>query len=186
MRNPRLASRYAKSLVDLAVEKNQLEAVYSDMQLLKAICQSNPDVVALLKSPVIKADKKRIILEAIFAGKISDMTTGFIRLLVSKGREAVLSEIADAVESQYNAINHIVKVKLSVATPIDSEMVQLITDKVAASSGKTVVINTVVNPDLIGGFVLETGNELFDASILRDLQDIKKQFLKNIYVSEIR
>ncbi|MBL7734507.1 MAG: F0F1 ATP synthase subunit delta, partial [Chitinophagaceae bacterium] len=59
MLNPRLAGRYAKSLIDLAVEKNQLEEAYKDMVFLQALCKSNPDFVALLKSPIISADKKQ-------------------------------------------------------------------------------------------------------------------------------
>lgn len=186
MQNPRLASRYAKSLIDLAVEKDQLAAVHSDMLLLKAITRSNADVVALLRSPVIKADKKVKILGAILDGKISAITTAFIRLLSIKGRESVLAEIAVEFEKQYNVLKNITRVKLTSAAPLEAGQVNMIREKVEASAGRKVEIETVVNPELIGGFVLETGNDLFDASVLRDLKDIKKQFLKNIYVSEIR
>ena len=58
MPNPRLASRYAKSLIDLSIEKGQLEDVYADMQWLNKITVSNPDFVSVLRSPVIKSDKK--------------------------------------------------------------------------------------------------------------------------------
>ncbi len=75
--NPRLAARYAKAILDLAVEKGQLETVYKDMVFLRVICRSNPDLVSLLKSPIIKSDKKRQILEAITAGRISPLTNGF-------------------------------------------------------------------------------------------------------------
>lgn len=186
MQNPRLASRYAKSLIDLAVEKDQLEVVHSDMLLLKAITRSNADVVVLLKSPVIKADKKIKILGAILDGRISAITTGFIRLLNTKGRESVLPEIAVEFEKQYNILKNITRVKLTSAAPLEAGQLNMIREKVEASAGRKVEIETAVNPDLIGGFVLETGNELFDASIQRDLKDIKKQFLKNIYVPELR
>ncbi|QEH40559.1 ATP synthase F1 subunit delta [Chitinophaga sp. XS-30] len=186
MQNPRLASRYAKSLKDLAVERDQLEAVHSDMLLLKAITRSNADVVVLLRSPVIKADKKIKILGAILDGKISAITTGFIRLLNTKGRESLLPEIAVEFEKQYNILKNITRVKLTSAAPLEAGQLNMIREKVEASAGRKVEIETAVNPDLIGGFVLETGNELFDASIQRDLKDIKKQFLKNIYVPELR
>ncbi|MGX5818572.1 ATP synthase F1 subunit delta [Chitinophaga lutea] len=186
MQNPRLANRYAKSLIDLAVEKNELEAVHGDMLLLQSIVRSNRDVVALLKSPVIKADKKIKILGAILDGKISGITSAFIRLVTIKGREAVLAEIAAEFEKQYNAIKGIVHVKLTSAAPLDNALLSMIREKVEAGAGRKIELETAVNPDLIGGFVLETGNELFDASVLRDLKDIKKQFLQNIYVSNIR
>jgi F-type H+-transporting ATPase subunit delta len=186
MQNPRLATRYAKSLIDLAVERNELDAVHSDILLLQAITRSNADVVALLKSPVIKADKKIKILGAILDGKISGITTGFIRLLAIKGREAVLAEIAGEFIRQYNVIKNITHVKLTSAAPLEPALLNMIREKVETSAGRKIQLETAVNPDLIGGFVLETGNNLFDASVLRDLMDIKKQFLKNIYVPEIR
>ena len=86
MPNPRLATRYAKSLIDLAIEKDQLEKVYADMQWLQAVCKSNRDFVNLLKSPVINSDTKQKIVEAITKGKVSEMTSGFIRLMIRKNR----------------------------------------------------------------------------------------------------
>jgi F-type H+-transporting ATPase subunit delta len=84
--NPRLAARYAKAILDLAIEKGQLETVYKDMVFIRVICRSNPDLVNLLKSPIIKNDKKRQILEAITTGRISPLTTAFNALLMSKKR----------------------------------------------------------------------------------------------------
>ena len=62
MPNPRLATRYAKALLDLAVEKGQLEQVYADMQWIQAVCKSNRDFVNLLRSPIITADVKKKVL----------------------------------------------------------------------------------------------------------------------------
>ena len=101
MLNPRLAARYAKSLIDLATEQNQLERVYDDMLLLQSVCKTNRDFVALLKSPVIPADKKLSVLDASTSGRVTDLTASFNRLLVRKGRESVLPEIADAFIEQY-------------------------------------------------------------------------------------
>lgn len=61
MPNPRLATRYAKSLIDLSVERGQLDVVYGDMQYLQQVCKASRDFVNLLRSPVIKADKKQAI-----------------------------------------------------------------------------------------------------------------------------
>src|SRR5579872_4703054 len=99
--NPRLAARYAKSILDLAVEKGQLEAVHADMLLLKQTCRDSKDLENLLRSPIIKADKKGKILQAIFANKISPLTNAFITLLLNKEREGYLPEIAAAFVDQY-------------------------------------------------------------------------------------
>ncbi|MFM2361678.1 MAG: synthase subunit delta [Bacteroidota bacterium] len=187
MQNPRLAGRYAKSLIDLAIERNQLDAAHADMQYLQAACKSSKDFVALLRSPIIKADKKDKILQAVTAGKVSDLTAGFNKLLVNKSREQFLPEIITAFIEQYNAIKGIQRVKLTTATSISDELKQSIISKIKAATGfEHLEVETATQPDLIGGFVLEFNNKLVDASILRDLRDIKTQFQKNIYVRNIR
>lgn len=187
MPNPRLASRYAKSLIDLATEKGQLEEVYSDMQYLQAICKSNRDFVNFLRSPVIKADKKDAILTAITGGKISAITAAFNKLLVKKGREDNVPEIVFEFINQYNQIKGINKVKLTTATDVSDDLKNSIVAKVkAAGNFNSVELESKVDPSIVGGFVLEYNNNLVDASISRDLRDIKKQFQQNVYVHNIR
>ncbi|MGZ5222477.1 MAG: ATP synthase F1 subunit delta, partial [Chitinophagaceae bacterium] len=101
MVNPRLATRYAKSLIDLSVERGQLEQVFADMQLLQQICKGNRDFIKLLRSPVVKADTKTKIVKAVTAGKITELTDSFITLLIRKSRESNLPEIAQAFVTQY-------------------------------------------------------------------------------------
>src|SRR5829696_5090324 len=104
MTNPRLAARYAKSLLDLSIEQNNLEAVYSDMKYLLSVNKGNPDFVALLKSPVISSDKKLNIIQKITEGKVSGLTFLFIRLITQKARERNLPEIVKAFIDQYNKL----------------------------------------------------------------------------------
>lgn len=187
MPNPRLANRYAKSLVDLATEKGQLEAVYADMKYLEAVCKVSKDFVAVLKSPIIKSDQKNSILSSVTKGKVSELTAAFNHLLVKKGRESELPEIAYAFIDLYNEIKDIHKVKLTTAVPVSEELKQAIEAKVKTEQGfGTVELETVTNEKLIGGFVLEFNDKLVDASILRDLKDIKKQFNENLFVHGIR
>lgn len=187
MPNPRLANRYAKSLIDLATEKGQLEAVYADMKYLQAVCKASREFVSLLKSPIIKNDQKNSIVTAVTKGKVSELTAAFNTLLVKKGRESDLPEIAYAFIDLYNEIKGIHRVKLTTAVPVSEELKKSIETKVqGAQQLGTIELETVVDEKLIGGFVLEFNNKLVDASILRDLKDIKKQFSQNLFVHQIR
>jgi F-type H+-transporting ATPase subunit delta len=187
MPNPRLANRYAKSLIDLATEKGQLETVYADMKYLEAVCKASKEFVAVLKSPIIKSDQKTSIITAVTNGKVSEITAAFAKLLVKKGRESELPEIAYSVIDLYNEIKGIHQVKLTTAVPVSEEMKQAIESKIKAEQGfGTIELETAINEKLIGGFVLEFGDKLLDASILRDLKDIKKQFNENLFVHSIR
>jgi F-type H+-transporting ATPase subunit delta len=187
MQSPRLAGRYAKSLIDLSQEKGQLETVYKDMRYLQQVVKQSRDFVVLMKSPVIRADKKNAILDAVSKDKLSDLTKAFNRLLVTKGRESVLPEVVNAFIDQYNAIKGIHKVKLTTAVEASEDLKQSMISKLKSEAGLDIVeLETKVDPSLVGGFVLEFNNNKVDASILRDLKDVKKQFLRNDYILQIR
>ncbi|MES2004604.1 MAG: ATP synthase F1 subunit delta [Bacteroidota bacterium] len=187
MPNPRLATRYAQSLLDLATEKGQLEAVYADMKYLQAVCKASREFVSLLKSPIIKSDQKNSIVTAVTKGKVGELTAGFNTLLVKKGRESDLPEIAFAFIDLYNEIKGIHRVKLTTAVAVGEDVKKSIEGKVQNAQGLgTIELETAVDEKLIGGFVLEFNNKLVDASILRDLKDIKKQFSQNLFVQNMR
>jgi F-type H+-transporting ATPase subunit delta len=114
------------------------------------------------------------------------LSKAFIALLTRKGREGNVPEIAAAFISQYNLLRNIKTVKLTTATPASASLMETVRRRVMATlpAGTEVEMKEEVNPDIIGGFVLEMDDKLFDASIRRDLNDVKKQFLKNIYVGQ--
>src|SRR5688500_20378548 len=93
MLNPRVASRYAKSILDLAIEKGQLEEVYNDMLYMQQINKASKEFLHLLRSPVVKPDAKIKAVNAVTAGKITDMTNSFTTLMINKEREVVLPEV---------------------------------------------------------------------------------------------
>ena len=187
MQNPRLANRYAKSILDLAKEQGQLDAVCADMKMIISVCKGNPDFVQMLRSPIIKADKKGKIIHAVIQGKIGALTEAFVKLLVNKGRETNLDEIAHAFVAQYNQLNGIHHVKITTAAPISDAIRDDIAQRVKANAGyRNIEVETVVNEGIIGGYLLETEGKLIDATILRDLKEVRNQFLNNDYIHKIR
>lgn len=187
MNNPRLAGRYAKSLLDLAAERNNLELVFADIKFLRSLAKSNKDLVAVLNSPVIGSEKKEKILEAILKPSVQPLTYSFLLLLLRKTRESNLFEIVRAFIEQYNKLKGIHLVKITTAAPISEELKNSIVSKVKTDAGvEHIELESVVNEAIIGGFKLEMEGNLVDASVLRDLRDVKKQFSENIYQHKIR
>jgi F-type H+-transporting ATPase subunit delta len=185
--NPRLAARYAKSILDLSLEKNQLEAVHNDMLLLKETCRNSSDLVNLLRSPIIKSDKKGKILTAIFAGKISPMTSAFITLLLHKEREGYLPEISTAFVDQYKIYKGISTAKLTTAVPVSEDLKQAILQKLKTERNlQQIELDTEVRKELIGGFILEIGDLRMDSSVAFELNNVRKQFQNNDFVYKIR
>src|ERR1700758_900579 len=102
-----VATRYAKSLLQLANEKGQLEKVYTDMQLVESVCEQNRDFTNFLNSPIIKTDKKVAVVKEIFSGKVSDTTLGFLSILTLKRRELYMKQISTEFVAQYKQYKNI-------------------------------------------------------------------------------
>jgi F-type H+-transporting ATPase subunit delta len=187
MQNPRLASRYAKSLIDLANEQNSLEAVLKDMRLVHGICMASSEFTIMLRSPIIKGDKKMDVINAVIANRgMNALTVAFIGLLVNKGREMNLPDIAEAFINAYNEMKRIRTVKLTTAKALPEAVKQNITSKVAAyMPDDTLNVESVVDESLIGGFVLEVGDKLFDASVKRSLAEMRARITDTSYVSKM-
>lgn len=115
-----VATRYAKSLLDLAVEKSQLEAVYADMLQVKSICDSSKEFVNFLNSPIIKADKKIATMKAVFEGKLSAITSGFLTIVASKRRESVIPAMATSFIEQYRSHKNILTAVVTSANGLDA------------------------------------------------------------------
>lgn len=187
MPNPRLASRYAKSVLDLAIEKSQLEPVYADMQYLQALNNSSRDFLNLLRSPIVAPDKKQSAVDAVTAGKVSQITSSFIHLLIAKGREADLPEIITSFIAQYKEHKGIHTVKLTTAAPVSEEVKNSIVAQVRKTGNmENIELETKVDPNIIGGFVLQAGDKLVDASIASDLKEISREFENNDFIYKVR
>lgn len=186
MPNPRLASRYAKALMDISIERNEMEQALTDMKTIaETITQSN-DFRLFLQSPIIKADKKQAAVQAIFNNKIGATSLKFIELLISKGREANLAEVAVAFQDQYDEIKQVKRVSVTTASPMTADVRTKVINKAQTIvPGFQIEIVENVDPEIIGGFIIEVEGKRYDASVKKELNEIKKQFSKNIYVSAI-
>src|SRR6478752_655448 len=122
MIDSRAAARYVKSLLQLAVEKNVLEDVHQDMLLFSKVVRESKPFELLLGSPIIKHDKKREILQAIFKGKVSTLTLAIFDILTKKNREPLLPAIALQFHAAYNEYKQISKVTVTTAIPLDESL----------------------------------------------------------------
>jgi F-type H+-transporting ATPase subunit delta len=187
MQNTRVASRYAKSLLDLAVEKGQLEQVYNDMLYLQQLNKGSKEFLNLLRSPIVNSDTKIKAINAVTAGKISDLTIAFTTLLIHKTREAGLPEVITSFIQQYKQHKNINTVKLTTAVPVSDDVKNQLIEQVKKTSGlQNIELETTVDPNIIGGFVLQTGDKLVDASVVHDLKMISRQFENNDFVYKVR
>lgn len=170
-------ARYAKSLIDLSTEQNALEEIKNDMVFFDEVVEANSELEAILKNPIVPLDKKAGILNDIFGSKVHKITQSFFKLVVNKGRSAILFDTAKQFISQYNAIKGIVTAEVTSAIALTEanriEIIGLVKSELAANE---VIIKDKVDEKLIGGFILKVGDKQFDASISGGLNKLKKEF----------
>lgn len=173
-----IASRYAKSLMDLATSGGKLEKVKEDMNLFSSVLD-NRDFLLMIRSRIIKADKKSNVFSSIFNGKVDELTTSFLDVVLKKGREEYLPEIVQSFKDQYNVMHNITTAHVTTAQTLSDELLSSIKTNLPAMGVEGATVNWVktVDPSLLGGFILQVGDKLIDASVKTKLANIKKQIV---------
>lgn len=186
MADSRATSRYVKSLLDLAIERNVLEEVHRDMLLFSDTVSKNRSFDLLLQNPIIKHDKKLQILKAVFEGKVHTLTMAFFEIITRKNREPILSGVARQFHNAYNDYKGIGKATVTTAIPLDARLRAEIEDLARAySDKKQIELVENVDADLIGGFILKVGDRQVDASIKSKLKALELEFSQNPYIKEL-
>ena len=185
MKGTILSSRYAKSLLTLAIQNNILEEIKNDMKMIADVCQDNRDLQLLLKSPIIKTDKKQSILKELFGPTINKVTLSFLNIITFKRREHYLEEIARQFVLQYNIHMNIEVAIVTTAVKIDDKLRQQILKLVKSSSElASIQLEEKIDKSVIGGFILTMGDKEYDASLSSKIRELKQEFAKNLYVSD--
>ena len=174
-----VASRYAKSLLELSLEQNVLDGTMGDMAQMEAALESK-DLVTLLKSPIVKTEKKLSIYREVFGSKMGKLSNSFFELVIKKGREAAIPEIITAFKEQVNKHKGVSSITVVSATPMGDEALAQIKASLAVSSEtlSTIDVVTEVDPALIGGFKLKIGDKLYDASVAHRLEQMRKTIVE--------
>jgi len=181
MSNIRLSSRYAKSLIGLAEERGETDVLLKDMLQIAGSISSSKDLQVMLASPVITGDKKLKVLFSVFP-ELNKTTHLFLELIVNKGREGGLGEIAQSFVQQVKSGRNIFDVELISAIPADDALRAEVTKVAKSICGGEVEITEKVDADLIGGFILRVNGMEYNASVSDKLKKVKKDFSKNPYV----
>lgn len=185
MKGTRASSRYAKALLDLAIEQGSVDVCKNDMDYVISMCEGSRDLVLLLKSPIIKAHQKLDALAAVLKGGVSELTFRFIEIITAKGRESLLESIAHSYLRLYRQHKNIVKAEVKSAVALDDTLRAKVRGLVAKQGGGEIELSETVDADLIGGFVVTIDDQQIDASVIYQLNKMKQQFSDNSYVAEL-
>jgi len=178
MSTSRVSVRYARSFLDTALEKNILKKVNEDFELVYNSFQKSPELIRAIESPIIKSEVKQSILDEIFGNKISNDSMSFIRFILSKDRQNILLEIIEKFFELNNAKQGIVKVDVITSFTFTDEQKKQLQSKFESYLDKKLLINYSIDEKILGGFIAKIGDTIFNASMIHQLDLLKKQFLQ--------
>lgn len=176
----KVASRYAKSLIDLSIEQGNLDTVKTDMEEFIAVLRQNKELQAVLKNPIIKQDLKTNILNGLFGDRVQSSIMEFLRILVRKGRSNILYATAKEFVREYNEVKGIVHATVSSAVPLSAANMSAVNQAIAEEIGAKVILENKIDEKLIAGFVVKVGDQQIDASVAGKLSKLERHFSQTV------
>ncbi|WGH74738.1 ATP synthase F1 subunit delta [Tenacibaculum tangerinum] len=185
MKEARTALRYAKAILNLAKDSGSEALVNDNMKLIVETIAESDDLQTMLKSPVIKAADKCNVLNALFGDKVNNIVKGLFNLLEENKRMIMLENIAKQYTVIYDSHKNMQVAKVTTAVALTKELEEKIQAKIVALTGNSASIENIVNPDILGGFILRVGDVQYDASISNQFNELRKEFDNGHYIPKI-
>jgi F-type H+-transporting ATPase subunit delta len=174
MTGTRAAIRYAKAILAIANSKSVTNEVGTDMNLIAATIQSNLELSIFIQNPTIKVEVKQSALLEVFAS-INGVTKGLFQLLFENKRFEILLAIAEEYKKLFDEMNGVEVATVTTATVLTPELETKVLAKIKEFSNKAITINNIVNPEIIGGFIIRIGDKQYNASVANSLQSLKRE-----------
>ncbi|SHG51156.1 ATP synthase F1 subunit delta [Flavobacterium defluvii] len=174
MASTRAAIRYAKAILDLANSKGVAEAVNNDMKSIASAIETNTELSTFIQNPTTKVEVKLSALLEVFAN-VNNVTKGLFNLLFENKRFEILDAIAVEYSKVFDQSNGIEVAKVTTAIPMDAALEAKVLAKIATLSDKKITIENIVDPSIIGGFILRIGDNQYNASVANRLQVLKRE-----------
>jgi len=171
----RAAIRYAKAILEFATDANKAEAVNNDMKSIVKAIEESSELKEFLSNPIVKQDVKKSALLEVFAS-VETETKKMFDLLLENKRFEILHSIALEYNNLFDRNNGIQLATVTTAFEITPELEKQVLAKIATFSVKKITIENIIDPSIIGGFILRIGDMQYNASVAGKLQELKREF----------
>jgi F-type H+-transporting ATPase subunit delta len=169
----RVSKRYAKALFALAEERGLLDAVRADFQRITAVVGSTPELLNAFHNPRVSAEQRKQLIETAFRSASSALTKSFLDFLLSKRRESIIGDVAQAVQELFDEREGILRAEVYSAAELTEAERGSIAQKVNALTGKRIDAVWKTDASLIGGFVVRYGDVILDGSLKNQLSKLR-------------
>jgi F-type H+-transporting ATPase subunit delta len=171
----RVARRYARALFEAARNQDSIREADEDLDAIKGILESKPELKEFLESPKVAREKKLDMVDKLFADRARPVTMRLLRLLVTKRRERELSAVREEFLRLKEEAAGTLRISITSALPLSEEQKGAIVSRIALQTGKTVLPQTHVDSSLIGGVRVQYGYSVLDGSVSGALKRLKER-----------
>lgn len=178
MKLSRASSRYAKAILSLAIDEKKAAAVNEDMKNILVTVSNNKELRDFLSSPLVKAEQKREGLRQVFK-EAGDVTMKTFDLLVTNKRTDILLDVATSYIVLFEDMNKREIATVTTAVKITADLEKKVLAKAKELAGKEVTLEKIIDPSILGGFVLRVGDKEINASVNNKLGELKRTFASN-------
>lgn len=178
MKGSRVSKRYAQALFKEGKEKNNLDSLRRDMDMLAAACQTSPEFRRLIDSPVVPRNTKEAALSDVFRNTIDAVTFNFVQLLIHNGREHLLPEVIDFFGEILDDHQGIVRGEVHSVVPLSDIQLNELKSKLNKMTGKNVILTQTKDKKLLGGFVVKINDRVIDASLRNQLSKMSEYLVE--------
>jgi F-type H+-transporting ATPase subunit delta len=172
-----IATVYARSLFEVAMERDALDSVREQVGQFADALQDNRDLQVFFFSPYFSTEEKKDALGNLLDGA-DEAVSNFLELLVEKHRMPAIFRIRRELDALWEDENKLLPVTITSAVELDGSTVEGIGRAIGEQTGRKVELTTNVDPDVLGGIVLRVGNSILDASIRNRLEQLRRQVAK--------
>jgi F-type H+-transporting ATPase subunit delta len=180
MKNNRAALRYAKAALSISLEQGTAPALEQDMVEVVNICKANEDLVAFLDNPVLSNNTKKETVFNVFTN-LSDGSKRLVELLATNKRINLLDQVAKQFIELYQAQQGKQNVIVTTAVPLTDSLEKIILNKAKELSSAQLILKSIVDPSIIGGFVLRIGDLQYNASVVHKLDTLERELTQTNY-----
>ena len=179
MKETILAQRYAKALFSLALERELLDKVRSELHSFVAILEEQPDFEYFLRSPENSRASKREAVERLLQDRFSNLFLNFLLLVIFKGRYHLIKDVMRSYDDLYNRHHRRARALAITAVPLDQVAANDLRAKLSQSLKLEIELENQVAPGIIGGLVLNINGKVLDGSVKRQLEQLRARFLES-------
>jgi F-type H+-transporting ATPase subunit delta len=169
MRDRKIAVRYAQALLDVAMERGKVDGITESFDAIAAAVVDHSDLLVFMQSPQVRTQEKKQLIESVFAERVEPAMLHFLELLLDKDRILHLGDIHEEYTTLVETYRGMQRVRVVTAVPLATDLEQKLADKLAAITGKTIILDKKVDPSIIGGVCVTMGDQIIDGTIATGL-----------------